>query len=213
MNSEPTVYVVDDDAGALRSMCWLIQQAGLPVRAFRSGREFLDAYRNDEPGCLVLDLRMPDLNGLEVQQRLLEAGQELPIIFITAHGDVPSCARALKSGAIDFLEKPVDGKVLLDHIRTALALEREQIERKRLAAEVAERLSQLTPREREVLDQLVSGKTLKEIAALNDVTVQTIWKQREAIFRKMRVQNEVDLVRLAGQWMGQDRSYSQDANR
>jgi FixJ family two-component response regulator len=196
---EPTVYVVDDDAGALRSLCWLVEQAGLPVRAFHSGREFLAAYRGDDPACLVLDVRMPELGGLEVQQRLLEGGVALPIIFLTAFGDVPTCARAMKAGAVDFLEKPVDGRVLLEHIRAALAREQEQAKRRLAAAEIAARLERLTPREREVLEQLVSGKSLKEIAALNEVTVQTIWKQREAIFRKMRVENDVDLVRLAGQ--------------
>lgn len=202
MPTEPTVYVVDDDAGALRSLCWLIQQAGLPVRAFRSGRDFLDAYSGDDPGCLVLDVRMPDLDGLDVQQRLLESRKELPIIFITAHGDVPTCARALKAGAVDFLEKPVDGRELLEHIRATLARERQQADRRRAEAEVAARFNRLTPREKNVLDLLLAGKALKEIAALNDVTVQTVWKQREAIFRKLRVESEVELVRLAGQWTG-----------
>jgi two-component system response regulator TtrR len=205
MAQEPTVYVVDDDAGALRSLCWLIEQAGLPVRAFRNGRDFLDEYREDQPGCLVLDVRMPDLGGLEVQKRLLEGGMGLPIIFLTAFGDVPTCAKALKSGAIDFLEKPVDGKVLLEHIRTALAMERELAERKRAAGDLADRLSHLTPRERAVLELLLSGKTLKEIAALRDVTVQTIWKQREAIFRKMNVESEFELARLAAHWPGSQR--------
>ncbi len=201
MAAEPTVFVVDDDAGALRSLCWLIEQSGLPVRAFPSGREFLDAYRGDEPGCLVLDVRMPDLGGLDVQQRLLESGMGLPIIFITAHGDVPTCAHALKAGAVDFLEKPVDGKVLLDHVRAALARERDLAERKRAEAEIAARFNRLTPRERKVLDLLIAGKTLKEIAGLNEVTVQTVWKQREAIFRKMQVESEVELVRLATRWV------------
>ena len=205
MTTEPTVYVVDDDAGALRSLCWLIQQAGLPVRPFRSGREFLDAYRGDEPGCLVLDVRMPDLGGLDVQQRLLESGMALPIIFITAHGNVPTCARALKAGAVDFLEKPVNGRVLLDHVRAAFAHQRELAERRRAEAEVAARFDRLTPREKKVLDLLLSGKTLKEIAALNNVTVQTVWKQREAIFRKLQVESEMELVRLAGQWTGPQR--------
>ena len=199
---EPTVYVVDDDAGALRSLCWLIEQAGLPVRAFRSGREFLDAYREDQPGCLVLDVRMPDLGGLEVQKRLMEGGMGLPIIFLTAFGDVPTCAKALKAGAIDFLEKPVDGRVLLDHIRTALDMERDLAQRRRTASEIADRLNHLTSRERAVLDLLLSGKSLKEIASLNDVTVQTVWKQRESIFRKMNVESEFELARLTGQWPG-----------
>jgi FixJ family two-component response regulator len=198
----PTVYVVDDDAGALRSLCWLIEQSGLPVRAFNSGRAFLDEYQDDEPGCLVLDVRMPDLGGLEVQKRLLESGLGLPIIFLTAFGDVPTCAKALKAGAIDFLEKPVDGKVLIEHIRTALAMESEIAKRKLAASDVTNRLNQLTRRERAVLDMLLSGKSLKEIASLNDVTVQTVWKQRESIFRKMNVESEFELARLTGQWPG-----------
>ena len=121
MSSVPTVYVVDDDPGALRSLCWLIQQADLPVRAFRSGREFLESYDRSEPGCLVLDVRMPEMSGLEVQRILAEDGADLPIIFITAHGDVPTCAHALKAGAVEFLEKPLDGEVFLDHVRRALA--------------------------------------------------------------------------------------------
>ena len=164
MTSAPTVYVVDDDPGALRSLCWLLQQADLPVRAFSSGREFLDSYRGGEdPGCLVLDVRMPEIGGLEVQERLAEDGIELPIIFITAHGDIPTCSQAFKAGALDFLEKPVDGKVFVDHVRKALARGAEQ-KRQGPAAEFAARMSQLTPQEKKVLDLLISGKTLKEIA-------------------------------------------------
>ena len=149
MTGTPTVYVVDDDPGALRSLCWLIQQADLPVRAFHSGREFLDSYRHQSPGCLVLDVRMPEMTGLEVQERLTQDGVDLPIIFITAHGDVPTCARALKAGALEFLEKPLDGKVFLDHVRKALARGTEQ-KPQGPAAEFAARITQLTPREKEV---------------------------------------------------------------
>jgi two-component system, LuxR family, response regulator FixJ len=197
MAGKPTVFVVDDDAGALRSMCWLIQQADLPVRAFRSGQEFLEAYRSDEAGCLVLDLRMPGMDGLEVQRHLWERGAGLPIIFITAYGDVPTCAQAFKAGAFDFLEKPVDDAILLEHIHKALASVAEQSVS---AAEFATRLSQLTPREKAVLDMLIAGKTLKEIAAAKSVTVQTIWKQRASILQKMGVENDVELVRVAMQW-------------
>ena len=148
---------------------------------------------------------MPDLGGLEVQKRLLEGGLGLPIIFLTAFGDVPTCARAFKAGAVDFLEKPVDDKVLLDQIRMALAMERDLFTRNRAAGEVADRFNELTRRERAVLDMLLSGKSLKEIAALNDVTVQTVWKQRESIFRKMNVESEFELARLTGRWPGGQR--------
>jgi two-component system response regulator TtrR len=198
MANKPTVFVVDDDPGALRSLCWLIQQADLPVRAFGSGREFLEWYRPQEAegGCLVLDVRMPEVGGLEVQQRLADDGIELPIIFISAHGDVPTCAQAFKAGAIEFLEKPLDGRLFLDHVRKALTRGAQQ-KRQGPAAEFAARMTRLTPREKNVLDMLISGKSLKEIAAVNNVTVQTIWKHRVAIYKKMGVENDVELVRLA----------------
>jgi FixJ family two-component response regulator len=199
MTSTPTVYVVDDDPGALRSLCWLVQQADLPVCAFHSGREFLDSYRSPEPGCLVLDVRMPEMSGLEVQQHLSEKGIELPIIFITAHGDVPTCTRAFKAGALDFVEKPVDGKVFLDRVRKALAHAAEQ-NRQRPAPEFANRIALLTPSEKGVLDMLISGKSLKTIASLCNVRVQTVWKHRLNIHKKMGVENDVELVRLAIEW-------------
>jgi two-component system, LuxR family, response regulator FixJ len=201
MASKSTVYVVDDDPGALQSLSWLIQQADLPVRAFRSGREFLEAYRAEEPGCLVLDVRMPEMDGLEVQQRLWERGVGLPIIFITAHGDVRACVRAIKAGALEFLEKPLNHTVLLDHIRKALARGEEQ----KIQGEFAARLNYLTPSEKEVLGLLITGKTLKEIANLRNVTVQTIWKHRLSILEKMGVENDLELVRVAAQWTRQHR--------
>ncbi len=204
MDGKPTVFVVDDDPGALRSLCWLIQQADLPVRAFRSAEEFLASYHAGEAGCLVLDLRMPEMDGLAVQQRLWELGAGLPIIFITAYGDVPACARAFKGGAFDFLEKPVDDAILLDRIQKALARGAEQ-KGQVSAAEFAARMNQLTPREKAVLDMLITGKTLKEIAAAKSVTVQTIWKQRASILQKMGVENDVELVRVALQWAHQRR--------
>ena len=139
------------------------------------------------------------MSGLELQQRLAEDGIELPIIFITAHGDVPTCAQAFKAGALDFLEKPLDGKVFLDHVRKALARGAEQ-KRPGPAAEFAARMNRLTPSEKDVLDMLISGKTLKEIAAVSNVTVQTIWKHRLAIHKKMGVESDVELVRLAAEW-------------
>ena len=199
MTGTPTVYVVDDDPGALRSLCWLIQQADLPVRAFRSGREFLESYHAHEAGCLVLDIQMPEMDGLEVQRRLGEQGVGLPIIFLTAHGDVPTCRQALKAGAFDFLEKPVDDEVLLDHIQQALARDAEH-DGQGSAAEFAARANQLTPREKEVLDLLISGKSLKKIAIVSNVTVQTAWRHRLSVFTKMGVENEVELVRFATRW-------------
>ncbi len=199
MSDEPTVFVVDDDPGALRSLCWLLRQADVRVRSFSSGGEFLDAYRPEQAGCLVLDVRMPGMDGLKVQQALWERGAGLPVIFITAHGDVPTCARAFRGGAFDFLEKPVDDDMLLDHIYKAVARDAEQ-RRQGSAREFAARMSQLTLREKDVLDGLISGKSLKEIAIASNVTVQTIWRHRVSILEKMGVENSVELVRLASRW-------------
>jgi FixJ family two-component response regulator len=171
------------------------------VRAFCSGQEFLESYQPNEPGCLVLDVRMPEMGGLEVQRRLAERAGGLPIIFITAHGDVPTCAQAFKAGALDFLEKPLDHAVLLDHIRKALVRGEEQ----KLQGEFAARMGQLTPTEKEVLDLLISGRSLKEIANARNVTVQTIWKHRLSILNKMEVQNDLELVRIATLCAGQRR--------
>lgn len=204
MVNKPTVFVVDDDPGALRSLCWLIRQADLPVQAFPSGQQFLESYRSENAGCLVLDVKMPEMSGLELQDRLAKDGVDLPIIFITAHGDVPTCAQAFKAGALEFLEKPLDGKVFLDRVRNALARGVEQ-KRPGSAAELAARMDRLTPSEKDVLDMLIAGKTLKEIAAVNNVTVQTIWKHRVAIHKKMGVENDVELVRLATEWANERR--------
>jgi FixJ family two-component response regulator len=149
----------------------------------------------------MLDVRMPEMGGLEVQQRLREAGIGLPIIFIAAHGDVPTCAQAFKAGASEFLEKPLDHATLLDHIRKALARGAEQ----KLQGEFAARASQLTPSEKEVLELLISGKSLKEIANVRNVTVQTIWKHRLNLLQKMGVESDLELVRAATQWASQRR--------
>ena len=123
MSENSTVFVVDDDPAALESLRWMLEQADLRVKAFRSSREFLDSYRPEETGCLVLDVRMPEMDGLALQQTLRERKIRLPIIFMTAYGDVPTCARAFRGGATDFLEKPVNDKVLLEHIERLIALD------------------------------------------------------------------------------------------
>ena len=199
MSEEPTVFVVDDDPGARQSLCWLLRQTDVRVQSFSSGREFLDAYHPKQAGCLVLDVRMPEMDGLSVQQALWERGIGLPIIFITAHGDVTTCARAFRGGAFDFLEKPVDDNVLLDHICKAVARDVE-LRSQGSAQEFAARMSQLTLREKEVLNSLISGKTLKEIAIAGSVTVQTVWRHRVSILEKMGVENSVELARFASRW-------------
>ena len=161
MTSEPTVYVVDDDLGVLKSMRWLLESDGLSVKTFSSGASFLENYDTSCPGCLVLDMRMPRMGGLEVQNRLVQARVELPIIMMTGHGDIPACAKSFKSGAFDFFEKPANDNALLERIKQAIAAD---IERRRFAINsrgVVARLSQLTPREEEVMRLVVDGKSLK----------------------------------------------------
>lgn len=199
MVGEGTVFVVDDDAGSLRSLCWLIQQADLSVRPFRSGKEFLHSYQNEETGCLVLDVRMPEMGGLQLQQRLREKGIGLPIIFITAYGDVATCRQAMKEGALDFFEKPLDDEILLAQIRKAIAHDRER-RREGSTAKFAAGMNQLTPSEKDVLDLLISGKSLKEIASVRGVTVQTISRHRSSVLQKVGVENDVELVRIATRW-------------
>ena len=196
MDGKATVFVVDDDPGALQSMGWLIEEAGLPVTTFQSGRQFLETYDPRQGGCIVLDVRMPEMDGLEVQRRLAERGIRVPIIFLTAHGDVRTCANAFRNGAFDFLEKPVNDELLLSHIQKALAREAQR-SCDSAAVNFGVRVATLTRDEKIVFDMIIAGKTLKEIARTTNVAVTTAWRRRAAIFKKMAVNNGVRLTRLA----------------
>jgi two-component system, LuxR family, response regulator FixJ len=195
----PTVFIVDDDPGALESLRWMVEQADFPVKAFCSGREFLSEYGPEQTGCLVLDVRMPEMDGLALQRAMQERNIRLPIIFITAYGDVPTCARAFRNGAVNFLEKPVDDKLLLEHIGRIMAA----AERNGPAGDCetfGARLSLLTPTESEIFALLVEGKSIKEIARARKVSVQTIWRHQLNIFHKVGVENQLELVRVATEW-------------
>ncbi len=199
MNENSTVFVVDDDPGALESLRWMLQQADFRVQAFHSSREFLDSYRPEEKGCLVLDVRMPEMDGLALQQALRERNIRLPIIFMTAYGDVPTCARAFRGGAADFLEKPIDDKVLLEHIERLVAQEKQRKDDGGDSC-FGDRVSLLTPTESEILEALLEGKSIKEIARARKVSVQTTWRHQMNIFLKLGVESQIELVRLATQW-------------
>ncbi len=194
-----TVFVVDDDPAARESLRWMLEQADFRVKEFRLARKFLDSCRPKETGCLVLDVRMPGMDGLTLQETLRERGIRLPIIFITAYGDVPTCARAFRGGAVDFLEKPVNEKVLLDHIERLIAQE-EQRRGSNGIAYFADRVSLLTPAETEVLKGLIRGKSIKDIAHARKVSVQTIWRHQVNIFHKIGVKSQIELVRAVTQW-------------
>src|SRR5262245_23210387 len=192
----PTVFVVDDYAPGRRSISRLLRAAGFVVAAFASAQEFLAQYDPQTLGCLVLDLAMPAVSGLELQNILAERGSLLPIIFLTAHGDISKSVQAMKRGASDFLTKPVNDEDLLAAVRVAIekdrAIRREQAE----LAEIRARLAILTPREREVLEYVVAGKLNKQIAGVLGTVEQTVKIHRAHVMQKMKVHSVAELVRL-----------------
>ncbi len=192
----PTVFVVDDYAPVRSSISRLLRAAGFAVAAFASAEQFLAQYDPHMPGCLILDLAMPTTDGLELQRLLAKTGSVLPIIFLTGEGDIPKSVRAMKQGASDFLTKPVNDEDLLAAVRVAIekdrALRREQAE----LSEVRTRLATLTPREREVLEYVVTGKLNKQIADDLGTVEQTVKVHRARVMQKMRVQSVAELVRL-----------------
>jgi two-component system, LuxR family, response regulator FixJ len=192
---QPTVYLVDDDPGALDSLRFLVESDGLRTECYASATEFLERFDRDRPGVVVMDYRMPEMNGLDLQDELRSRQVLIPVIIVTAHGDVASCARAFRAGAVDYLEKPLKGPLLLERIRAAIkrdALQREQLSR---SPEVQRQMATLTAREREVLERLVGGKSLKQIALEFSVSIQTAAKHRAKVLEKMCVANDIELVR------------------
>jgi FixJ family two-component response regulator len=193
--AEPTIFVVDDDPSALRAMCFLLECNAWRVEGFSSAAEFLQAWSPDRPGCLLLDVRMPGMSGLELQAALTRDEVCFPIIMMSGYGNVATCSQAFRAGAIDFLEKPADQKVLLRRISEAV----EKDAKRRLAdsrnPQFFARLRNLTPREREVMDRLMEGKSLKQIALELNVSVQTSSKHRMKIMEKLRVANDIELLR------------------
>lgn len=196
-DAEPTVYLIDDDPDLLKAMQRLLQSAGLRVAAFASAHQFLREYDTLGPGCLVLDLSMPDLTGLQLQVELEQRASSLPIVFLTGRGDIAASVQAMKRGATDFLTKPVDDGELLGAIRSALATNRQR--RRALAQRdhIIECIASLTDRERQVLELVVGGRLNKQIAAELGTAEKTIKFHRGNMMRKMGVRSVAELVKLA----------------
>ena len=195
MTNDATVFVVDDNVGVRKSVRALLESAGLAVEAFASGEEFLAAYDPERPGCLVLDVRLRHNSGLDLQDELRRRRAMLPIIVLTGHGNVPTSVRALKAGAVDFLQKPAPPKLLLERIRAALDSDRQARAVTTERTVVTEQLARLTPREREVMELIIAGKTSKEIAVAMQVSVRTVEGHRRMVLSKMSVSSAAQLVR------------------
>jgi RNA polymerase sigma factor (sigma-70 family) len=194
---QPVVFVIDDDGMVRDAVKDLLRSVGLTVESFGSAQDFLQSKRSDAPGCIVLDVRLPGASGLEFQRTLVESGIPLPVIFISGHGDISMSVRAIKSGAIEFLTKPLREQELLDAVQVGIERDRARRRQANLVDELQERLDSLTSREREVLALVVTGRPNKQIAHQLELSEMTVKVHRSQASRKMRAKSLIDLVRMA----------------
>ncbi len=193
---ESKVYLVDDDHAVRKSLVWMLNQEGIQVEPYASPRDLLNAYDPAATGCLVLDQRLPEMSGLELRARLAERGCQLPFIMITAYGEITDATQAMRMGAIDFIEKPFPPELFLKRIRQALDEDAERCRRQTDAGSFESRLMSLTPRQREVLDLVVSGKMTKQIAIELDISVKTVEVHRRNLKKKLHADSVAHLVRM-----------------
>lgn len=196
MKLEPTIYIVDDDADMCRALYRLFRSHGMRAKTYACALGFLSAYHPSRPGCLLLDVQMPCMSGLELQQRLNLEKIDIPIIFLTGCGNVPAAVSAMKLGAVDFLEKPFDNEVLLDRVQKAIQMNAVAHQNRQRHNETSRRLARLTPREHEIMDVLISGATNKKIAERFGLSVRTVETHRANIMDKMQAATLADLVKV-----------------
>ena len=196
MSNEATIFIVDDDEAVRESLQWMIESEGFNAESFASADDFLATFDKDRPGCLLLDIRMPGKGGLDLQKELAQREALIPIIFITAHGTVPTAVTALKAGAVDFVMKPFNNVALLDRIRAALDIDKKNREIQKANADIDNRLSKLTPREQEVMELVIDGKSNKKIAAELDVSTKTVEAHRAKVMLKMQAGSVAELTRM-----------------
>lgn len=197
--AEPTVFVVDDDAGIRDALSLLISLRGLRAQVFASAEDFLATYQPQWRGCLLADLQMPGMSGLDLQAELKARGHTLPVVVLTAHGDVATTRAALKNGALDFLEKPVDDAVLIDVLGNAIRIDAERHTAEQARSATAERLARLTPRERDVLRLLARGQQLREIAQQLDISPRTVEVYKARMMEKLGCRTLADVVRIGAE--------------
>jgi RNA polymerase sigma factor (sigma-70 family) len=197
MESEDVVFIIDDDASVRKSLERLVRSVGLQGRTFASAPEFLQCVPPDGPSCLVLDVRMPEVSGLALQETLAATGHSIPIIFITGHGDISMSVRAMKAGAVDFLPKPFNDQDLLDSVQEAIARDRQAREERAVLQAIQQRVALLTPREHDVLALVIAGLLNKQIAAELGMSEKTVKAHRAQVMQKMQVSSVVQLVLLA----------------
>lgn len=192
----PFAYVVDDDESMRTLWQWLMESRGIAARTYATAAAFLESYRDEGTACLVLDLQLPDMSGLDLQRRLGEMGVDIPVVFVTGHGDVPAAVSALKGGAVDFIEKPFDYRLAVRTVERAFERDRENRERRARRRALDSRLSSLTEREREVMSRVVDGRPNKAIAQELDISVKTVEVHRAKVMEKLGAESVAELVQL-----------------